>query len=79
MKHKSLIGMVFRDPSLYGRGGKRGKRVRLVGVVAQQSDRRVICQSWWTRGPLAGSPPRRVKILIRTLLSSSHYKQWGAQ
>lgn len=79
MRPKSLIGKVFRDISPYGRGGEYGFRVRLVRVMAEESANRVICESFWKRGPLAGFPPRRVKILIRTLLTPNRYKELGGQ
>lgn len=65
-------GDVYRDLSIYGRGGKYGKRIRLVRVLRIYSLHAAL-EAWWARGPMAGRNPRRAWILVTALQDARRY------
>ena len=72
MNKETISRNTYRDLILYGRGGKKGKQIRLVSVTSVDG-LFATCEAWWVVGPRKNKPPPRVNIMVSTLLNEKRY------
>ena len=71
---KVLVGQIYRDVSPYGRGGKRGRRVRVLKVIALTATH-ALCTAEWRCGRLAGRSPREIHVKLDSLGDHSRFQK----